>query len=153
MGILAKFLPENQNEWAMVVWLSVVPHAFFLGFGPFARAAAAAAGKRKSGSQLRRTAERAEKRRLADLAEQERRARRSAEKAAGLGVGSLSLEEDLAAQAVALRQDEEVAGTSRWDSEEEKYVDEEEAEEPGLDRPELAEEKKEESRVFDPGVV
>ena len=45
------------------------------------------------------------------------------------------MEEDLAAQAVALRQDEEVAGTSRWDSEEEKYVDEEEAEEPGLDRP------------------
>ena len=30
---------------------------------------------------------------------------------------------------------------------------EEEAEEPGLDCPELAEEKKEESRVFDPGVV
>ena len=67
------------------------------------------------------------------------------------------MEEDLAAQAVALRQDEEVAGTSRWDSKEEKYVDEEEAEEPGLDRlepgMELAEEKKEESRVFDPGVV
>jgi hypothetical protein len=33
------------------------------------------------------------------------------------------------------------------------YVDEEEAEEPGLDRPELVEEKKESSRVFDPGFV
>ena len=46
-----------------------------------------------------------------------------------------------------------MAGTGRWDSEEEKYVDEEEAEEPGLDHPELSEEKKQESRVFDPGVV
>jgi hypothetical protein len=63
------------------------------------------------------------------------------------------LEEDLAAQAVALREDEEVAGTSRRDIEEEKYVDEEEAEEPGLDRPELAEEKTLSSRVFDPGFV
>ena len=54
---------------------------------------------------------------------------------------------------MALRQDEEVSGTSRCDSEEEKYVDEEEAEEPGLDRLELAEEKKPSSRVFDPGVV
>ena len=103
--------------------------------------------------QLRRAADRAEKRRLADLVEQERRARRSAEKAAGLGAGSLSLEEDLAAQAVALRQDEEVAGTGRWDSEEEAYGDAKEAEELGLDRPELAEEKKEEYRVFVPGVV
>ena len=43
----------------------------------------------------------------------------------------------MAAQALALREDEEEAGTGRWDSEEEKYVDEdEEAEEPGLDRPE-----------------
>jgi hypothetical protein len=42
------------------------------------------------------------KRRLADLAEQERRARRSAEKAAGLGAESLSLEENVVAQAVAL---------------------------------------------------
>jgi hypothetical protein len=96
---------------------------------------------------------RAKKRRLAELVEQERRARRSAEKAAGLGAESLSLEEDLVAQAVTLRADEEVAGTGRWDSEEERYVDDEEAEEPGLDRPELAEEKKQESRVFDPGVV
>ena len=65
------------------------------------------------------------------------------------------MEKDLAAQAVALREDayEEEARTGRWDSEEEKYVDEEEAEEPGLDRPELAEEKKQSSRVFDPGVV
>jgi hypothetical protein len=39
------------------------------------------------------------------------------------------------------------------DSEEEKHVDEEEAENPGLDRPELAEEKKQSSRVLDPGVV
>ena len=46
-----------------------------------------------------------------------------------------------------------MAGTGHWDSEEEEYVDEKEAEEPGLDRPELVEEKKEESRVFDPGVV
>ena len=63
------------------------------------------------------------------------------------------MEEDVAAQAVALREDEEVAGTGRWDSEEKKYVDEEEAEELGLDRPELAEEKKQSSRVFDPGVM
>ena len=52
-------------------------------------------------------------RRLADLAEQERRARRSAENAAGLGVESLSLEEDLAAQALAFHEDEEEAGTGR----------------------------------------
>jgi hypothetical protein len=84
----------------------------------------------------------------------ERRARRSAEKTAGLGAKNPSLQKDLAAQALALREDEEEAGTGRWDSEEEKYVDEdEEAEEPGLDRPELAEEKKQSSRVFDPGVV
>jgi hypothetical protein len=38
-------------------------------------------------------------------------------------------------------------------SEEEKYVDEEEADEPGLDRLELAEEKKQASWGFDPGVV
>jgi hypothetical protein len=63
------------------------------------------------------------------------------------------LEEDLATQAVALREDEEDAATGRWDSEEEKYVDEEEAEEPGLDHPELAEENKQSSWVFDPGVV
>ena len=56
----------------------------------------------KSGSQLRRAEDKAEKRRLADLAEQERRARRSAEKAAGLGADSLSLEENVVAQAVAL---------------------------------------------------
>ena len=62
--------------------------------------------------------------------------------------------EDLAAQALALREDKEEAGTGRWDSEEEKYVGEdEEAEEPGLDRPELAEEKNQSSPVFDPGVV
>ena len=79
-------------------------------------------------------------------------ARRSVEKAAELGVGSLSLEEDVAAQAVAHREDEEEARTGYWDSKEEKYVDEEEAEEPGLDRSELAEVKKQ-SRVFDPGVV
>jgi hypothetical protein len=52
------------------------------------------------------------------------------------------MEEDMVAQAVTLREDEEVAGTGRWDKEEEKYVGEEEAEEPGLDRRELAEEKK-----------
>ena len=52
-----------------------------------------------------------------------------------------------------MRTSEEEAGTGRWDSKEETYVDEEEAEEPGLDRPELAEEKKQESRGFDPGVV
>jgi hypothetical protein len=52
-----------------------------------------------------------------------------------------------------MREDEEEARTSYWDSEEEKYVDEEEAEEPGLDRLELAEEKKPSSRVFDRGVV
>jgi hypothetical protein len=40
--------------------------------------------------------------------------------------------------------------TSYCDSEEEKYVDEEKAEEPG--RSELAEEEGQ-SRVFDPGVV
>jgi hypothetical protein len=114
----------------------------------------------KSGSQLRRAADKAEKRRLADLAEQERRARRSAEKASaekaaacGAGVESLSLEEDMVAQAVALCEDEEEARTSRSDSEEEKYVDEEEAEELGLDRPELVEEKNQSSRSFDPGVV
>jgi hypothetical protein len=71
----------------------------------------------------------------------------------GWGGGSLSLEEDLAAPAVALREDEEEARTGCWDSEEEKYLGEEEAEEPGLDRPKLAEEKKQSSRVFDPGVV
>jgi hypothetical protein len=63
------------------------------------------------------------------------------------------LEEDLVAQALALREDVEEAGTGRWDNEEEKYVDEEEAEELGLDHPELAEEKKQSSRDFDPGVV
>jgi hypothetical protein len=60
-----------------------------------------------------------------ELAEQERVARRSVERAAGAGVGSLSLEEDLAAQ----------------------------AEEPGLGRPELAEEKRQSSRIFGLGVV
>jgi hypothetical protein len=50
------------------------------------------------------------------------------EEAAGLEPGSLSLEEDLAAQAVALCEDEEEAGTSYWESEEEEYVDEEEEE-------------------------
>jgi hypothetical protein len=39
------------------------------------------------------------------------------------------------------------------DSEEEKYVDEEDAEELGLDRPDLAKEKTQSSRVFDLGVV
>jgi hypothetical protein len=72
---------------------------------------------------------------------------------AGLGAESLSLEEDLVAQAVAPCKDEEEARTSRWDNEEEKYVDEEEAEELGLDRPELVEEKNQSSRVLDPGVV
>jgi hypothetical protein len=38
------------------------------------------------------------------------------------------LEEDLAAQAAALRGEEEEAGTGYWDSEEEKYVDKEVAE-------------------------
>ena len=59
----------------------------------------------------------------------------------------------MVAQAVALCEDEEEARTSRSDSEEEKYVDEEEAEELGLDRPELVEEKNQSSRSFDPGVV
>jgi hypothetical protein len=44
----------------------------------------------------------------------------------------------------------EEQGTSYCDSEEEKYVDEEEAEEPG--RLKLAKEEGQ-SRVFDPGVV
>ena len=60
-----------------------------------AAVAAAAAGEKrrsKSESQLRRAVVRAEKRRLADLVEHERHARRSAEKAAGLGAESLSLE-------------------------------------------------------------
>ena len=56
-------------------------------------------------------------------------------------------------QSCTFREDEEEAGTGHWDSEEEKYVDDEEAEEPGLDHPGLAEEKKQSSRVFDPGVV
>ena len=46
--------------------------------------------------------------------------------------------QDLAAQAAALCEDEEEAVTSYLDIEEEEYVDEEEAEEPGLHRPELA---------------
>jgi hypothetical protein len=62
---------------------------------------------------VRSPADRAEKRRLADLAEQKRRARRFAEKAAGLRAESLSLEEDLVAQALTLRDDEEGAGTGR----------------------------------------
>jgi hypothetical protein len=63
------------------------------------------------------------------------------EEAAGLEPGSLSLEEDLAAQAAALCEDEEEAGTSYWESEEEEYADEEEAEEPSLDRLELGEDR------------
>ena len=90
-----------------------------------------------------------EQRRLADLVEQELGARRPIEEAAVLEVGSLSLEEDLAAQAVALCEEH---GTSYWDSEEEEYVDEEDVEELGLDHPELVEEEGQ-SRVFDPGVV
>ena len=90
----------------------------------------------------------AEKRRLVELAEQKLGTRRSVEEAARLG--SLSFEEDLAAQAAALCENEEEAGTS-WNSEEEGYVDEKEVEELGLDRSELTEEKGQ-SRDFDPGM-
>jgi hypothetical protein len=94
-----------------------------------------------------------ELRRLADLAEQELGARRLIEEAVGLEVGSLSLEGDMAAQAMALCEEHV---TSYWDSEEEQYIDEEEAEELGLELepepgPELAEEEGQ-SRIFDPGV-